>query len=112
MSGIPLNEFWEVDDGERMDGLIRIERFIKSQGVNSAQIWGAWYNIKQLVKAALKYSGAPAEQTDNISRAEICDWKVESDSYYHTTCGEVVQSILDITGIEFCPYCSRKLRPC
>ena len=61
-NGIPLEEFWEKDDGVRMDGLIRIERFIISQGTKSAQIWGAWYDIKQLVKAALKYSGAPAEQ--------------------------------------------------
>jgi hypothetical protein len=61
-NGIPLEQFWEKDDGVRMDGLIRIERFIISQGTKSAQIWGAWYDIKQLVKAALKYNGAPAEQ--------------------------------------------------
>ena len=61
-SGIPLEQFWEKDDGVRMDGLIRIERFIISQGTKSAQVWGAWYDIKQLVKAALRYSGAPTEQ--------------------------------------------------
>ena len=52
---IPLDEFWEQDDEKRMDGLMRIERFIRSQGTKSAQIWGAWYDIKQVVKASLKY---------------------------------------------------------
>ena len=56
--GVPLNEFWEKDDGERMDGLIRIERFIKSQGTKSAQIWWAWYDIKK------KLATAPAVPTD------------------------------------------------
>ena len=51
---IPLDEFWEQDDEKRMDGLMRIERFIRSQGTKSAQIWGAWYDIKQVVKASLK----------------------------------------------------------
>jgi hypothetical protein len=51
----------------------------------------------------------------NISRAEICEWKLTKESWgdgYHTNCGEIVQSILDIAGMKFCPYCSRKLRPC
>jgi len=64
MNGIPLSEFWEKDDGVRMDSLIRIERFIISQGTKSAQIWGAWYDIKQLVKAALKL----AEQNGHIAQ--------------------------------------------
>ena len=45
--------------------------------------------------------------------AEICEWKnIENDmgGFYHTTCGERVQSILEIDGMRFCPYCSRKLR--
>jgi hypothetical protein len=45
-------ELWEIDDGESMDDLIRVERFIKSQGVNAAQIWLAWYHIKQKNKLA------------------------------------------------------------
>jgi hypothetical protein len=51
----------------------------------------------------------------NISRAEICEWKIEKHDdyeYYHTNCNEIVQSILPIAGMKFCPYCSRKLRPC
>ena len=43
---------------------------------------------------------------------EICEWKLEGDGYYHTTCREVVQSILDIDGMRFCPYCGYKLRLC
>jgi len=55
---------------------------------------------------------AQLQDNGNGQMAEICDWKVESDTYYHTSCGEIVQSILDIAGMKFCPYCSRKLRPC
>lgn len=44
-------EMWEEDDLTSMDDMIRIERFIKSQGVKAAQIWFAWYRIKQLIKS-------------------------------------------------------------
>jgi len=63
--GIPLEDFWEKDDGVRMDGLIRMERFIKSQGTNSAQIWSAWQDIKQLLKAA---------KPTNIDSSKLPSW--------------------------------------
>lgn len=53
--GVKIEEFWEKDDGTRMDGLIRVERFIKSQGTNSAQIWWAWYEIKKILKKSNPY---------------------------------------------------------
>lgn len=60
--GIPLNEFWEKDDGESMEGMIRIERFIRSRGTDSAQIWGAWYGIKQKLKAMHKLTAEERAQ--------------------------------------------------
>lgn len=44
--GIPIEKFWEGDDGVRMDDIIRVERYIKSNGAGAAQIWGAWLRIK------------------------------------------------------------------
>ena len=60
--------------------------------------------------AVLK-SSESATTAPNNARGEICEWKLKNDTYYHTTCGEIVQSILDIEGMKFCPYCSRKLSP-
>ena len=47
----------------------------------------------------------------NNERVEICEWIFKTDAYYYTTCGEIVQSLLSIDGMKFCPYCSRKLTP-
>lgn len=84
--GIPLDQFWEKDDGVRMDDLIRIERFIISQGTNSAQIWGAWYSIKQQVKAALKTGGAPAEQPGNVRVMPKCACRGHMRTVWVPTC--------------------------
>jgi hypothetical protein len=57
----------------------------------------------------------PTETSDNISRAEICEWKSIWYSWgegFKTNCGESVQTLLDIRDMKFCPYCSRKLRLC
>lgn len=78
----------------------------------------SFFDLK-VVKVAMEFSSPAAAKpfespvtATNISMDEICDWKAESDGYIHTTCGEIVQSILDIAGMKFCPYCSRKLHQC
>jgi len=52
-----------------MDRLIRIERFIRSQGTNSAPIWTAWFDIKQILKRSKDY----AELSDNKDCAVTVD---------------------------------------
>ena len=47
-------------------------------------------------------------------QGEICSWEwIKNDvgGFYHTTCGERIQSLLDIDGFKFCLFCGRKLSP-
>jgi len=56
-----------------------------------------------------------ANKARQLSPPEICEWEIkenEHGGFFHTSCGELVQSILSIDGMQFCPYCSRKLLPC
>lgn len=48
---IPIDNFWEKDDGVSMGDIIRVERFLRHNGSKSAQIWGAWHRLKQILKA-------------------------------------------------------------
>jgi hypothetical protein len=80
--GIPLNEFWEKDDGESMDEVIRIERFIRSRGTDSAQIWGAWYDIKQKLKAMHKLTAEErAQQLFHGKRKDVPKLAMEYIKY-------------------------------
>jgi hypothetical protein len=86
-NGIPIEEFWEKDNGVSMDGLIRIERFIKSQGTKSAQIWGAWYDLKRFVKAAIKY----AETYDSQTKHQINTTPIVGDGANLTGCSPMTR---------------------
>ncbi len=47
-------------------------------------------------------------------QGEICSWEwIKNDvgGFYHTSCGEKVQSLLEIDGFKFCLFCGRKLSP-
>ena len=91
--GIPLEEFWEKDDGVGMGGLIRIERFIKSCGTKSAGIWGVWWDVKQLLKAALRYSESAPTSTNETG-----------DFFYsHNTASPKLPLIVESNHI--CIYC-------
>ena len=54
---------------------------------------------------------APGHQQ---AQGETCAWtetEYEWGTGYATSCGERVQSLIDIEGMRFCPYCGRKLSP-
>lgn len=69
-------DLWEKDDLTSMNDLIRLDRFIKSCGTKSAQVWSAWYNLKEELKAfraALDKSGNTAPNTLKAEIAAIAD---------------------------------------
>jgi hypothetical protein len=68
---------------------------------------------RTLADAALKASGGEPPATQQ-AQGEICTWaktEYEWGEGYGTGCGERVQSLIDIEGMRFCPYCGRKLSP-
>ena len=53
------SDLWEKDDFESMEAMIRIERFIKSEGAKAAHLWSAWYELK--VRLGITRNGTPLE---------------------------------------------------
>lgn len=46
----------------------------------------------------------------SISENKFCEWRLKNDGYYRTSCSEIVQAILDINDMQFCPYCGERLQ--
>lgn len=61
---------WEPDDVSRMDSVMRLDRYLKSKGVDAAGVVLAWVDIKHQL-AALGKPAESANPAQNSDRAPL-----------------------------------------
>jgi len=45
---------------------------------------------------------------------EVCEWKIDKEKGYHSTCGEFIEFIAFVsipsTDFKYCPFCGNKIK--